>query len=224
MKRRCGALLALSALLATGAIEGLAGNDNMALKAQPGTVAAPANPRTSRNDSAWRDAELAKLKEAVRLLGGQPHHAHILLAAGNTFDIDPLLLAALTHVESSFKSTAKSKKDARGLMQLRPVVLRVLGVRNPWDCHDNIMAGAAYLRHCFDRYEFCQNATHLALAAYNIGPGPVGKLTASEAADRFVKKVLGVYNRLTDEPIAVDVLRGTMACRRSAWAEILELD
>ena len=63
------------------------------------------------------------------------------------------------------------------------------------------MAGAAYLRNCFERYKHCPNSTYLALAAYNIGPGPVEKLNQSEAARRFVRKVLRVYNRLTDSPI-----------------------
>ncbi len=224
MKWTGATLISLSSLLAMGAIEVFADGDKMVPAEHAGRVVALSRIQDSREGTAGQELELTKLREAVRSLGGQPHHAHFLLLAGKTFEIDPFLLAAVTHVESSFKPKAKSKRDARGLMQLRPVVLRVLGVTNPWDCHDNIMAGAAYLRHCFERYESCQNATHLALAAYNIGPGPVGKLTGSEAADRFVRKVLGVYNRLTEDPIAVDGLRETPARRRSAWAEILELD
>jgi|GEM_PF-1666951 len=172
-----------------------------------------------------RQSELDRLKEMVRSLGGKPEHASILLNAGRQFEIDPLLLAAVTFVESSFNPTAKSKCGARGLMQLRSVVLNVLGVTNPWDPHENIMAGAAYLRNCFERYDRYENATYLALAAYNIGPGPVSKLTGSDPAERFVRKVLSVYNRLTDEPIPVtrQPLRETNGKRRSAWAEVLEL-
>jgi soluble lytic murein transglycosylase-like protein len=65
------------------------------------------------------------------------------------------------------------------------------------------MAGASYLRTCFDRYASQPESTFLALGAYNIGPGPVEKLTRSDAAERFVKKVLSVYNRFTDSPIPV---------------------
>ncbi len=88
-------------------------------------------------------------------------------------------------------------------MQLRPIVLEVLGVSDPWDPHQNIMAGTAYLRNCFERYQHFPNSTYLALAAYNIGPGPVEKLNSSDAAGRFVRKVLQVYNRLTDSPIPI---------------------
>ena len=75
-------------------------------------------------------------------------------------------------------------------MQLRPIVIEVLGVTDPWDPHQNIMAGTAYLRNCFERYKHCPNSTYLALAAYNIGPGSVEKLNRSDAAGRFVRKVL----------------------------------
>ncbi|MBI4964709.1 MAG: lytic transglycosylase domain-containing protein [Desulfomonile tiedjei] len=139
----------------------------------------------------------------VRCLGGNPDYAGILVSAGKEFDIDPILLTAVTHVESSFRPKAASGKGARGLMQLRPVVLNVLGVTDPWDPHQNIMAGASYLRTCFERYSSEPESTFLALAAYNIGPGPVQKLTRSDAAERFVKKVLSVYNRFTDSPIPV---------------------
>jgi soluble lytic murein transglycosylase-like protein len=147
--------------------------------------------------------ELENLKSVVSALGGKPEYARILILAGREFHIDPIFIAAVTHVESSFRPRAASCRNARGLMQLRPIVLEVLGVTDPWDPHQNIMAGAAYLRNCFERYKHCPNSTYLALAAYNIGPGPVEKLNRSDAAGRFVRKVLRVYNRLTDSPIPI---------------------
>lgn len=147
--------------------------------------------------------ELENLESVVSSLGGKPEYARILISAGREFHIDPVFIAAVTHVESSFKPRAASCRNARGLMQLRPIVLEVLGVTDPWDPHQNIMAGAAYLRNCFERYQHFPNSTYLALAAYNIGPGPVEKLNSSDAAGRFVRKVLRVYNRLTDSPIPI---------------------
>jgi hypothetical protein len=149
------------------------------------------------------EQELHRMATMVRCLGGKPEYAKILLSAGKEFDIDPILLAAVTCVESSFRPTVSSGRGARGLMQLRPIVLNVLGVTDPCNPHENIMAGAAYLRTCFDRYAVRPEGTFLALAAYNIGPGPVEKLTRSDAAQRFVKKVLSVYNRFTDSPIPI---------------------
>jgi membrane-bound lytic murein transglycosylase MltF len=149
------------------------------------------------------DKELKRLKEVVCALGGQTHHAPILLRAGKKFEIDPVFLAAVTHVESSFRPRARSGKGACGLMQLRPIVTKAFGISNPWDPHQNIMGGAAYLRTCFRRYAKHSNSTFLALAAYNVGPGPAEKLAGSPAAKRFVKKVLLVYNRFTSEPIRI---------------------
>jgi soluble lytic murein transglycosylase-like protein len=161
----------------------------------------------SDREARLREQELKLLKSAVCSLGGKSQHADIILKAGRKFEIDPMFLTAVTFVESSFRVKAKSCKEARGLMQLRPIVTRHHGVTDPWDPHQNIMAGAAYLRTCFQRYDRHPNSTYLALAAYNIGPGPVPKLHASPAAKRFVKKVLRVYNRLTDEPIKMDLSR-----------------
>ena len=150
-----------------------------------------------------RNMELRRLKNVVCALGGKPHHAPIFLKAGKKFEIDPVFLAAVTHVESSFRIRARSGKGACGLMQLRPIVTKAYGVSDPWDPRQNIMGGAAYLRTCFHRYREHSNSTFLALAAYNIGPGPAEKLRDSPAAKRFVKKVLLVYNRFTNEPIRI---------------------
>ncbi len=167
-----------------------------------------ANKTTGRTVSVSRLArrdmsELYGIIRLVNVLGGKPNHARILLAAGREFGIDPVLLASLAYVESNFREKVCSKCGAQGLMQIKPVVARVLGVTDPWDPHQNIMAGAAYLRHCFERYREHPESTYLALAAYNIGPGPLGKLKRSDSAKRFVGKVLRVYNRFTDVPIPI---------------------
>lgn len=177
------------------------------------------------SQSSLRDRELKKLEEAVQSLGGTLRHAAILHSAGREFDIDPLLLASVAHVESHFKPMAASKKGARGLMQLRPVVTQVLGVEDPWNPYENIMAGSAYLRTCFNRYAAHADSTYLALAAYNIGPGPVQKLTTSDAGKRFVKKVLLVYNNLTDIPIllAEQIPKKPVESKLTAFAEFLDI-
>jgi soluble lytic murein transglycosylase-like protein len=180
------------------------GNDNVAKPAlsMPKPAVISATYRAAQ-EKRQLELELAKLKEIVNSLGGKPEFAKIIQSAGREFRIDPIFLAAVTFVESSFKPNAASSKGARGLMQLKPIVLNVFGVTDPWDPHDNVMAGAAYLKHCFERYAKEPNSTYLVLAAYNIGPGPPEKLNNSEAAERFVKKVLLVYNRYTDLPIPV---------------------
>lgn len=63
-----------------------------------------------------------------------------------------------------------SRAGAMGLMQLMPTTwteMRLdLGLgRNPFDPHDNIIAGAAYLRAMYDRFGYPD-----LFAAYNAGP------------------------------------------------------
>ena len=65
---------------------------------------------------------------------------------------------------------AISPKGAIGLMQIMPETWAALSQRyrlgrNPYDAHDNIIAGAAYLRELHDRYGIPGF-----LAAYNAGP------------------------------------------------------
>jgi hypothetical protein len=63
-----------------------------------------------------------------------------------------------------------SPKGAMGLMQVMPDTYRTLRIQyglgsNAYDPHDNIFAGAAYLRQMYDRYGYPS-----LFAAYNAGP------------------------------------------------------
>ncbi len=154
-------------------------------------------PSTDMGETLWKHRELARVAGVVRSLGGSPHHAPIFLAAAKEYEIDPAFIASVAFVESSFRTRAVSNCGARGLMQIRPLVMKIMGVTDPWDPYQNVMAGAGYLRYCFERYRSHSNSTYLALAAYNIGPGRVKKLTGSDPAKRFVRKVMGVYSKVS---------------------------
>jgi len=91
--------------------------------------------------------------------------------ASRRFGIPERWIRAVIRVESSGQVKAVSPKGAIGLMQIMPdtwagLRLRYRLGRDPRDPHDNILAGAAYLREMLDRF----GAAGF-LAAYNAGPG-----------------------------------------------------
>jgi hypothetical protein len=91
--------------------------------------------------------------------------------AAQRFGIPSNWLRAVMRAESHGDRRAISPKGARGVMQLMPDTWAGLRVRyglgrDPYDPHDNILAGAAYLREMHDRF-----GSPGFLAAYNAGPG-----------------------------------------------------
>ena len=100
-----------------------------------------------------------------------PFAAHVAEAA-RRFGIPEGWIWAVIRVESRSNPRAVSPAGAMGLMQLMPATWATLRGRyglgaDPFDPHDNIVAGAAYLRAMHDRYG---DPTAM-LAAYNAGPG-----------------------------------------------------
>jgi SLT domain-containing protein len=104
------------------------------------------------------------------------HHSRIayfandIAEAANRFGIPEEWIRAVMSVESHNKWNATSPKGAMGLMQIMPKTYADLRARhglgnNPYEPHDNILAGAAYLREMHDLF-----GSPGFLAAYNAGP------------------------------------------------------
>lgn len=94
-----------------------------------------------------------------------------IVEAASRFAIPPAWLHAIMHAESRGKPRAISPKGAMGLMQIMPATWDYLRARHrlgadAFDPHDNIIAGAGYIRELFDRY-----GSPGWIAAYNAGPG-----------------------------------------------------
>src|SRR5262245_4827332 len=79
------------------------------------------------------------------------------------------LISAVIATESGYRPDAVSRTGAAGLMQLMPGTAHALGVDDPFDPRQNVLAGAAYLRQQLDRF----GSVEKALAAYNAGPEAV---------------------------------------------------
>jgi hypothetical protein len=98
------------------------------------------------------------------------YETHITEAA-KRFRLPPAWIRAVLGAESAGDQRATSRKGAMGLMQIVPDTWSDLRVRyrlgaDPYDPHDNITAGSAYIRELVDRY-----GSPGWIAAYNAGPG-----------------------------------------------------
>ncbi|MBW2270557.1 MAG: lytic transglycosylase domain-containing protein [Deltaproteobacteria bacterium] len=133
--------------------------------------------------------EVARLADAVR-------------SEAARFGLAPDLVLAVIEVESQFDAFAVSSAGAMGLMQILPGTGEALARRygQPWhgprtlfDPVVNVRLGIAYLAEL--RHRFGQWPT--ALAAYNWGPGAIGRrLTAGDPIPvGYARRVLSTRER-----------------------------
>jgi soluble lytic murein transglycosylase-like protein len=80
------------------------------------------------------------------------------------------LIRGVIQEESGARPCAVSWKGAQGLMQLMPATAEELGVKDPFDPHQNVEGGTKLLKHLLTKYK---DDVSLALAAYNAGEGRV---------------------------------------------------
>jgi D-alanyl-D-alanine carboxypeptidase len=112
-------------------------------------------------------------------LSGDPWASHIA-EASQRFDVPEQWIRAVMRVESGGRTHMNgrpivSRAGAMGLMQVMPSTYEELRVRHglgsdPFEPHDNIMAGTAYLREMYEKF-----GSPGFLAAYNAGPGRYGE-------------------------------------------------
>ena len=125
-----------------------------------------------------------------------------ILDSGRRNSVDPLLLYAIMHQESTFKARAMSNKGARGLMQLMPGTAARFGVTSIWDPKQNIEGGTRYMRFLLDKFE---GDVKLALAGYNAGEGAVMKygyrIPPYSETQEYVRRISKRYELIRD-PLA----------------------
>lgn len=109
-------------------------------------------------------------------------------------NLDAPLVSAVIRAESNFNPRARSRKGARGLMQLMPATAARLGVRRSFDPAANVRAGIRYLKELAKRFS---NRPELVLAAYNAGEEAVetygGVPPYRETVD-YVRRILGWWS------------------------------
>lgn len=133
-----------------------------------------------------------------------------IVDSSRRYRIDPLLIYAQMHQESSFKLRALSHKGASGLMQLMPATARRLGVTNIYDPKQNIEGGVKYMRMLLDMFG---GDVRLALAGYNAGEGAVmkygGNIPPYNETREYVRRITARYSSISDPSIARAVPRIT---------------
>jgi hypothetical protein len=122
--------------------------------------------------------------------------ANLISALAATHHVDARLVHAVIEQESGYQARARSKKGARGLMQLMPETARQYGVRNSYDPKANIEAGIKHLKDLMSRLDL-----PTALAAYNAGEGTVrryGGLPPYVETQTYVRNILRRVGRSSD--------------------------
>ena len=128
-------------------------------------------------------AALRSIAAAALLLAAGPaaaspvdHWRPIVAQAARRFDVPEEVILAVIRAESGGLTMLDgrpitSRAGAMGLMQLMPATWATMRVTlhlgaDPYDPHDNILAGTFYLRQLRDRFGYPGM-----IAAYNAGPG-----------------------------------------------------
>jgi soluble lytic murein transglycosylase-like protein len=126
-----------------------------------------------------------------RAVPAQEAYDNLIKEAAATYGLDVNLIRAVMRAESAFNPMVVSPAGAQGLMQIMPALAQELGVTDPFDPRQNIMAGARYLRQLLDAHK---GNVKLTLASYNAGPGNVARYKGvppfRETRD-YVKKITG---------------------------------
>jgi ParB/RepB/Spo0J family partition protein len=160
------------------------------------------------------DARLGEIETAMEAFQNRPviYDDEEKARAGVFVSVD----GSGIHVESAGDASAVSPAGAMGLMQIMPGTWADLPKRyrlgtDPFDPHDNIFAGTAYLREMYDQF-----GSPGFLAAYNAGPGRYAEHLATgrrlpRETQAYVAKLVELLRFETSQ------LTGIAASERADW-------
>jgi len=127
----------------------------------------------------------------------------VLLESEQATGVDAFLLLAVIEEESRYDPSARSRKGARGLMQVRPETARNAAARagiawsGPEALHDpatNVRIGAAYLAEMKEQF----GPWKAALSAYHSGPTRIRRIQrrGGRVPSGYSSSVLGRHRRI----------------------------
>jgi soluble lytic murein transglycosylase len=180
-----------------------------ALVPAPAPALAPEAPPIPEGGAAPEPPGLVIAREVLAAHGErldaeqQDAAARALLEAEHELGLPVLMMLALIDQESRFDPRAVGPRGSLGLMQVRPFVGRDLAYRwgIPWsgdralfDPATNVRIGTAYLSEQLEVF----GSSHLALAAYNLGPSRLRRRLARGQEEKpvYVHRVMQRYHEL----------------------------
>jgi len=125
----------------------------------------------------------------IDIEGRLPQLREFFKEAAEISGLDWQLIAAMAYQESMWDADAVSPFGAQGLMMLMPRTARSLGVTDPFDERENILAGARYLAQLYATIPARvrdPDRLWMAIASYNMGYGHLEDarvLTARQGGD-----------------------------------------
>jgi len=113
-----------------------------------------------------------------------------IIAKCNIMGVEPAIMLSIAKTESGFRQEARGASGTVGVFQLMPATARTLGV-NPYTLDGNITGGIKYYKNLYNMF----GSNELAVAAYNLGPGPVKNCRCvPRSAQNFVSRIMADYN------------------------------
>jgi soluble lytic murein transglycosylase-like protein len=159
---------------------------------EPDEVPYPEEVSREETQRAPDAADASPLTATPQLLA-DPRYDALITQASARHGIDAALVRAVIQVESNYERLARSRKGARGLMQVMPATARQYGVSNLYDPAANLEAGIRHLKSLLSRFPLS-----LALAAYNAGEATVqrfGGVPPFEETRSYVARILKLVGR-----------------------------
>jgi soluble lytic murein transglycosylase len=133
------------------------------------------------------DVSFAELPVYVQMLGYPRPYRDLVEDAARRYGIETALFYAIMRQESRFEPSSRSPANARGLAQVVPATASSIATALGWTRHTaadlykpyvSVEFGAYYLAQQLRRFD---GQAWAALAAYNAGPGAVGRWRAASS-------------------------------------------
>lgn len=151
--------------------------------------------QASSTELAEREGSAEAVQEFIAVTASQKKALELVNQLAPQYGINPRLALAVIRAESNFDATARSEKNAQGLMQLIPETSARFNVAKPFDPVQNVRGGLAYLRWLL---AYFQGNVTLVAAAYNAGEGAVNRyrgIPPFAETKAYVKRIIEFFGK-----------------------------